>query len=382
MNKDLGIYIHIPFCISKCYYCDFVSYESSKEDVIKNYIDSLCNEVLQNFEIISSRNISSIYIGGGTPSYIPATYIKQILDTIKLVTNITDNTSITIEVNPKTITKEKVQIYKECNINRISIGLQSTHDEVLIASGRKHTFEDFKTTIKLFKEAGFSNISADIIYPLPKLTLPKFTESLNTICNMDEIKHISVYNLEVHENTKLDFLLKEGFATLVDEDEEYEMKEALDSILTSNNFNRYEISNYSKKGYESKHNLLYWNQGEYLGFGINSSSFVNSTRYTNIADIDKYMSIYLNNLNEESISQINELSDEELMKEYVILKLRLQNGVNKEEFKYKFKLDITKVFKEAIDLNIRKELLINDSNNIYLTSKGLEVANIVWESFI
>lgn len=382
MRENISIYIHIPFCKKKCFYCDFVSFDN-KEELIQKYVDALCEEILQNAEILSEYNIKTIYFGGGTPSMIDSKYIVQIMNILKLF-NINNNLEeVTIEVNPNSITPEKLQDYYNCGINRLSIGLQSTHDKILRNIGRSHTFKDFKDTLKNAKNAGFTNISVDLIYPLPGLNLTSFKDSLNSIMKLKDefnIKHISVYNLEVHENTRLDFLLKEGFLSLCGEDEEYKMREALNQILKIHGYNKYEISNYSQPSFESKHNLCYWNQDKYLGFGVNASSFFNLKRYKNTSSIEKYINGINNNQN--IIEESEELDKLELMKEYAILKLRLKKGINILEFREKFDTDIFDIFNTELSSLKKDNLIFINDDNIFLTNRGEEVANIVWERFI
>lgn len=383
MNNDLGIYIHIPFCIKKCYYCDFVSF-MNKEDMVEKYTYALCTEILQNADILSEHKVETIYIGGGTPSYIDAKYIKQILDTLYMVIDKEYLKEVTIECNPNSITKEKIKVYKESGINRISIGLQSTHDDVLKTIGRVHNLKDFENALDIVNESEIDNISVDLIYPLPNLNFKRFKESVDYVIGLKDknVKHVSIYNLEVHENTKLDFLLKEGYASLVDEDEEYEMYEYLRTTLENNEYHRYEISNYALSGCESKHNTRYWQQKEYLGFGVNASSFFNSSRYKNISNIEKYIESI--NTNVPTKTEVEDLDLLSLMKEYIILSLRKTDGLNLIGFKAKYKKDIFDLFKVEIDELIKNGLLIldNNTNSLKLTNRGLEVANIVWEAFV
>lgn len=380
MNKNIGIYIHIPFCKSRCYYCDFVS-STCKDNLIEKYIDAVCMQLLQNAEIFAEHNISTVYFGGGTPSYIDSKYIKKIMDTISLFSNSIDE--VTLEINPGTVDEYKMLMYKECGINRLSIGLQSTHNDILKHIGRVHTYEEFINVLKLAKKLGFSNISIDLMYPLPDLTILKFKETVDKIIDLKEeynIKHISIYNLELHENTKLYFLIKEGFLNLVTEDEEYNMKEYLENTLQENGFKRYEISNFALDGFLSKHNLNYWNQGMYLGIGAAASSFFAGTRYTNIKDIDRYIEGILNNSNIKIESE--DLDKLDLMKEYVILKLRLEEGLSMNQFKKRFECDIFSIFKKEINSLSENKLIQLKGDNIFLTKRGKEVANIVWEQFI
>ena len=383
MRENIGIYIHIPFCYKKCFYCDFVSYEN-KEDIIEEYIDALCMEILQNAEILSEYTISTIYFGGGTPSYIDSKYITKVMDTLKLfVTDASSLKEVTIEVNPNSASLEKLTDYYNSGINRLSIGLQSTHDKILRNIGRTHSFKDFKSTLENAKNAGFTNISVDLMYPLPGLNITSFKDSLSSIMKLKDeynIRHVSVYNLEVHENTRLDFLLKEGFVSLCNEEEEYEMRKELNDILEKNNFKKYEISNYATPRFESKHNLCYWNQEKYLGFGVNASSFFNLKRYTNTKDIAEYINGIKNNQN--IIAESEELDRLALMKEYVILKLRLKSGINKNEFKEKFNIDIYDIFNTEFTSLKNNKLVIEGEDRIYLSKRGEEVANIVWEMFV
>lgn len=383
MRENIGIYIHIPFCKKKCFYCDFVSYEN-KENLIQEYIDTVCLEILQNAEILSEYNISTIYFGGGTPSLIKVEYIEKILNTLKLfVTDEKEIKEITIEINPNSASLDKLEKYYNLGINRLSIGLQSTHDKILRNIGRLHTFNDFKEVLKNANVVGFKNISVDLIYPLPGLNLSGFKETLNSMIKLKDefnIKHISVYNLEVHENTRLDFLLKEGFVSLCNEDEEYKMREELNKRLQDNGFVKYEISNYAYPGFESKHNLCYWNQEKYIGFGVNASSFFNLKRYRKTSNIDKYIDGIKNNKN--IVVETEELDKLSLMKEYIILKLRLSKGVEISEFKQKFGTDIFDIFNTEFN-SLKKDNLVNiTSKNISLTNRGEEVANIVWEMFV
>ncbi|MDO4282794.1 MAG: radical SAM family heme chaperone HemW [Clostridia bacterium] len=392
MKQDLGIYIHIPFCISKCYYCNFVSYVN-QDNMIEEYINAVCMEILQNAEILSEYNIATVYFGGGTPSYIDSKYIKQIMDTLNLFKKGNDFLEVTLEVNPCSVTLDKLIQYRNCGINRISIGLQSTHDDILKTIGRKHTLNDFHNTLKYCKEAGFDNLSVDIIYPLPNLDLNRFSETLNYLMKVKEeynIKHISIYNLEIHKGSKIEFLLNEGYVSLVDEETEYQMKELIESKLKENGFYPYEISNFCVKGFESKHNMNYWNQGIYLGFGVCSSSFFGSVRYKNTDSIKEYIKDIKSNISPIAEKESLDLLD--LMKEFIILKLRLKNGFSTNEFK-KFGKDIFDIFSEELQ-ELKENQLIDirkiegnfeaktKNYNIALTKRGCEVANVVWEKFV
>lgn len=388
--KEIGIYIHIPFCLSKCFYCDFVSY-SNREDMIEKYTYALCNEILQNAEVLGQYKVTTIYIGGGTPSFIDNKYICQILNTIYMVIDKSYLQEVTIECNPNSITKDKIDMYKEAGINRVSIGLQSIFNDILKTIGRAHKFEDFENALNIVNESGIDNITVDLMYPLPNLTLDRLKETVDYVCSLKNknVKHVSIYNLEVHENTKLAFLLQEGYITLPDEDEEYEMYKYIKDTLENNGYHRYEISNYALDGFEAIHNTRYWNQEEYLGFGVNASSFFGGARYSNIKDLDKYIDNLTKNNLELSDSIKDGLVDEyeeldllSLMKEYVILSLRKIKGLDKQKFKSKFKKDVYDIFLDEINELKQDKLIDENDTNIFLTDRGLEVANIVWEKFV
>ena len=376
--KDLGIYIHIPFCKSKCFYCDFYSKPECTNSNIEEYIDTICMELLANSELLQERNITTVYFGGGTPSLIDAKYIAKILDLIRLFNNSIEE--ITIEANPESLTKEKLTAYLEAGVNRLSLGLQSANNSTLKKIGRIATKEMFEKAYNDAVEAGFSNISTDVIIGLPDETLEDFKKTVEYILSLEKIKHISAYSLEEHEGTKLDFLINSGFLTLPDENTEREMKYMLDKMLEEHLFLRYEISNYAKPKYESKHNTAYWEQQEYLGLGAAASSFINSTRYTNVPDMDKYIEYMKQGI---SVKQdIEEMDLLDTMKEYIILRLRLKEGLNFNEFKLKFKKDVLELYKEQIDKLVEEGLLEKDDVGIRLTYKGEDLANIVWQEFI
>lgn len=383
MEKEIGIYIHIPFCYSKCYYCNFTSF-CNMDSYVDEYINAVCNEIMGQAEILSEHIIKTVYIGGGTPSYIDGKYIERILNTLKLFRKSDDEFyEVTIEVNPNSVNLEKLILYKNIGVNRLSIGLQATDDKILKNIGRSHKYEDFLNVLKYAKDIGIFNLSVDLIYPLPGLDLKMLDNELNDIISIKEefnIKHISIYNLEVHEGTKLEFLLNNNFLSLVDEDEEYEMRNLITTKLINSGFTQYEISNFAIPGYSSIHNTNYWNQGYYLGFGAGASSFMFGSRYKNICEIKEY----IDGINRFSniICEQEYLDKLDLMKEYIILRLRLNEGISTSIFKLKFGVDILNVFGNEIEELVNKKLIMLDDNNICLSQRGREVANIVWEKFV
>jgi len=368
--KKLGIYIHIPFCKQKCYYCDFVSF-ANQEGLQIDYFKSLKKEI-SDFFIKNRYEIPTIYIGGGTPSFVDSEFIKEIL---KLIPN-NHADEITIEVNPGTVTLEKLQLYKKIGINRLSIGLQSTQDRLLKKIGRIHTFEDFLNTYNMAKQVGFENINVDLMIGLPNQTIADIKQSLEIATKL-EPKHISVYSLIVEENTKIADLITNNELKLPDEELERNMYWYVKNYLELNGYNHYEISNFAKKGFESKHNLDCWNQEEYIGFGLAAHSYLNNTRFSNTEDLREY----LNNSWKNKI--IQEKQNENSKKyEYMLLSLRKIEGVSIQNFKEKFGENPLFTFREELNKLVKKELLIVDNDKIKLTNKGLDLANLVWKEFV
>lgn len=374
--KEIGIYIHIPFCIKKCEYCDFVSY-CNKKEYVPQYINALKKEIKNN--INKEYKITTIYIGGGTPSSIEENYIADIIETIKLNMNDEDlknfeNIEVTIEVNPGTVNKEKLQVYKKIGINRLSIGLQETHNELLKSIGRTHTYEEFIKTYKLARKIGFNNINVDLMIALPNQTIQDIKENLEKITKLNP-EHISVYSLILEEGTPFYNKYNENKIKLPDEELERNMYWYVKNTLENNGYMHYEISNFSKKGFESKHNMNCWNQEEYLGFGVAAHSYNNRIRYSNTNSIEEYIKGSNKIIHEEQTL-------EDMQKEYMLLGLRKIEGINIQKFKNKFVQNPIFIFKEQLNKLVNEELIIVDGNEIKLTNKGLDLANIVWEEFV
>lgn len=375
-NRELGVYVHIPFCKRKCEYCDFISY-CNKDNLIETYVEALKKEInLQNIQ----SYIDTIYIGGGTPSYIESKYIKEIMKEIKKK-NIRKNAEITIEVNPGTVTEAKLKDYKECGINRLSIGLQSTKDELLRQIGRIHDYNQFLETYKLARKVGFENINVDLMIGLPNQKIMDLKESLNKIIELQP-EHISVYSLIVEEGTPISKKIQSGELTLPNENEERNMYWYVKNTLELSGYNHYEISNFSKNGYESRHNMSCWNQCQYFGFGVAAHSYRDITRYSNITDINEYIkNIQKGNLSKNRIiHEIQKESDTE--KEYMLLGLRKIEGVKINDFKAKFVKNPIYLFRNELKKLSDENLIAVDANTIRLTPKGIDLANLVWEEFV
>ena len=373
-----GVYIHIPFCKQKCIYCDFTSFAGKKE-IQERYVQAVIKEI-KNWKAKNEfTQIDTIYIGGGTPSVIESKYIVNILETLK--SKITPNCEITIEVNPGTATAQKLEDYKKAGINRLSIGLQSTHNNLLKLLGRIHNFEDFLSTYKLAREIGFQNINVDLMIGLPMQTVQDIKESLEKIISLN-LEHISVYSLIIEENTEMEKLINRGILKLPDENLEREMYWFAKEFLQEHKYNHYEISNFAKKGFESKHNMNCWNQKQYVGFGIAAHSYVDDKRFSNIIDINKYIKNIEGNEYQKNIV-IHEKQDKiDKEKEFMLLGLRKINGINIQDFKDKFDEDPLELFNRELNRLNKNELIMIKKDKIQLTNIGLDLANLVWEEFI
>lgn len=375
-NKEIGIYVHIPFCKQKCYYCDFVSY-CNKDNLIEDYIKAVKKEIkLQNIQ----APITTIYIGGGTPSYIESKYIKEIIEEIKKK-NVTKRPEITIEVNPGTVTREKLKDYKKSGINRLSIGLQSVQDEILKEIGRIHDFEQFLETYEMARNVGFKNINVDLMLGIPNQRIKELKESLEEVIKLQP-EHISVYSLIVEDGTPIANKIQKGELELPDEETERNMYWYVKNTLELNGYKHYEISNFAKKGYESKHNINCWNQKQYFGFGAAAHSYRDITRYSNTDKIEEY----IRNVKSERLDRnriIHEVQKEyDTEKEYMLLGLRKINGVKISEFKLKFGKNPIYLFRNELKKLTDEKLISIDEDNIRLTNRGIDLANLVWEEFV
>lgn len=381
--RELGIYIHIPFCKQKCYYCDFISF-AKNDNKIEDYIEAIKKEILQISKMVDYKDniVTTIYIGGGTPSYINEKHIEEILSLILQNYNVKkENVEITLEVNPGTVDREKLLKYKMIGINRLSIGLQSTNNKLLKDIGRIHTYEEFKECYKTAQEVGFKNINVDLIIGLPNQTVDNVKQSVNEIIKLNP-SHISVYSLIVEENTKIEKMINEGILQLPDEETERKMYWETKRILEENQYIHYEISNFSKESYESKHNVNCWLQKEYLGFGLAAHSYYNNTRYCNIDNLENYCKNIQENNYDKNIVICEEQTEEEKKKEYMLLGLRKMQGVSIQEFKNKFIDNPIYLYRKELEKLVKEELIEIDLDYIRLTDKGLDLANIVWKEFV
>ena len=382
--KRLGIYIHIPFCAKKCNYCDFYSLASG-EDEKKNYIEALKREIKEVAKKVSTDyEVYTIYFGGGTPSIIKADYIREILDVIRSHFKLYKDDfypEITIECNPKTVDTEKLKVYKDAGINRISLGLQSTDNDELKLLGRIHTYEDFLESYELVRKSGFKNVNIDLMSAIPNQKIKTYEKSLNEIIRLNP-EHISSYSLIIEEGTPFFKKYSEDaplFKDLPSEDEDRKMYTLTSEKLGKAGYERYEISNYAKKGFYSRHNTSYWDRVPYLGFGVGASSFFGDERYKNKANLKEY----IEKAGKEDIrEEITKLSLNDAMSEFMFLGLRKTVGVSKNEFKKNFTFSVEKIFGKIIEKHVKNKLLLDDGEFLRLTDRGLDISNYVISYFL
>lgn len=386
--KALMLYIHIPFCVKKCAYCDFLSGPAGAEE-INSYVTALCQEINAYRDQADEYEVDSIFFGGGTPSMISGEQITKIVTQIQSVFMIREDAEITIECNPGTVTREKFIRYKELGINRLSFGLQSADNQELKHLGRIHSYETFLENYELARKLGFSNINIDLMSALPGQTKESYCETLNKIIGLQP-EHISAYSLILEEGTPFyemygeDGLYKEAIPS---EEVDREMYHETKRMLQEAGYERYEISNYAKRGYACRHNVGYWRRREYLGLGLGASSLVNKERFHNTEDMKKYHEECSKFRNEGSIlyhiREDNEkLSMDEEMEEFMFLGLRLSNGIELQEFEDTFAKSIDDVYGEVIQKLKMEQLIVVNEGRMYLTEMGMDVSNYVFSEFL
>lgn len=378
--KPLEIYIHIPFCVKKCNYCDFLSAPSTKEER-QEYIESLCKDIRSYGETAKAYRVISIFVGGGTPSILEAGQIEEIFCALRQTFYIEETAEITIEMNPGTVSQQKLKIYQKLGINRLSIGLQSVDDEELKMLGRIHTYEDFMNTYQLAREEHFRNINIDLISAIPGQTVESWRHTLRNVAKLNP-EHVSAYSLIIEEGTPFYEIYGEdskeridrkekntgklyniNAKKLPDEDSERQMYQDTKQILEEYGYHRYEISNYAKRGYECRHNLGYWNRTEYLGIGTGAASLMNHTRWVQGETPEK-------------------LSIREEMEEYMFLGLRKIEGVSKSRFETEFVTSMESIYGKVIREMTEKGLLETKGDFVRLTERGIDVSNYVMSEFL
>lgn len=382
-KRNLELYLHIPFCVKKCNYCDFFSASGTPKEQA-DYVSAMIQEIQSYQELSGEYEVQTIFLGGGTPSLLTPEQIEKIFTTIYHIFSVNENAEITMEMNPGTVDIEKLRAMKAAGVNRLSIGLQSAQNEELKMLGRIHTYEEFLETWKLTEQAGFKNRNIDLMSALPGQTMESYKDTLSKVLAL-EPEHISAYSLILEEGTvfydwyekgKLD----RGAWKLPSEEEEYAMGELTIQRLAEAGMHRYEISNYAKSGKECRHNLGYWDRVEYLGIGAGSSSLIKGERFDHIRDRKAYIEKIRNG---ESILIDREiLSVESQMEEFMYLGLRKIEGVSRTDFQNYFGKNVDDVYGEILDKLEEEQLLEFSGDRIRLTHRGVDVSNCVLAEFL
>ncbi|MBQ7505698.1 MAG: radical SAM family heme chaperone HemW [Lachnospiraceae bacterium] len=382
-NQELELYLHIPFCKKKCAYCDFLS-QTGDEKLIKDYISALQREIKEVSADFADRRIISVFFGGGTPSILPAGLIDRVMDTLRGCFSFGYGVEITIECNPGTLTREKLAIYKNAGINRLSMGVQSANDRELAMLGRIHSFRDVLSNYELARNVGFSNISMDLISGLPQQSVTSFLQSLRKVV-MLKPEHISVYSLQIEEGTKYydlyhydDEARKRGDepVLLPSEDAERAFIHESKRLLEEKGYRRYEISNYARKGFTCRHNVGYWKRKDYLGLGLGASSLIGRERFKRTTELAAYLKDDFEK-KEKSL-----LTMKEEMSEMMFLGLRMDEGVSRGDFYDAFGISLHQEYGEAIEKLKDQGLLLETPERVYLSERGFDLANVAMAEFV
>ena len=396
MKKNLGIYVHIPFCVSKCSYCDFLSFDNCSYAVQLQYIDALIQEIKLYKAFADRYVVKTIFFGGGTPSLLDEVFIGNILKAIRSVFNVDRFPEITIEANPGTVKYTNLLAYQSHGINRLSIGLQSTDDDCLMMLGRIHNMDQFVATYNSARRAGFKNINVDIMSGIPGQTEHTYVETLMKVIEFGP-EHISAYSLQVEEGTPL-AENEPVLSMLPDEEADRRMYAMTKKVLGANGYQRYEFSNYAKPGYECKHNITYWTGGEYVGLGLGAASFFKGERFSNIRDFNRYLEIMQEAQSDiasstDKISVYDEVTHQlrenietmyidSRIEEFMFLGLRMTKGVSRSEFLNRFNKDIYEVYGPVINKYVTEGFMVEEGDSIRLNDRGIDVSNIILSDFI
>ena len=389
-KKELELYVHIPFCVRKCTYCDFLSAPAGEQEKA-SYVEALIREIKSKRQTYAQYRVSTVFLGGGTPSVLSGECTARIFHALRENFDIDRSAEVTMEVNPGTVTEEKAAVWKQCGVNRLSIGLQSADDRELAMLGRIHTYRDFLDTWHIVRLAGFENINIDLISAIPGQTAGGWERTLRTAAGLGP-EHISAYSLIIEEGTP--FYARYGenrgiiseetglWPRLPDEDTEREIYKMTARILAEYGYHRYEISNYAKKGYECRHNLGYWDRKEYLGLGLGSASLIRERRFHNTAVMETYLTTAGKLPEVPACEDLEILTTEDQMEEFMFLGLRKTEGICCDRFQEKFGRPIEEVYGQQILELERKGLLKRENRKIRLTERGVDVSNTVFTEFM
>ena len=377
--KELELYLHIPFCVQKCDYCDFLSAPAKAEEMAV-YVKALGREIKSCRERFAGYQVTSVFFGGGTPSILEASQMQELTDALYQSFDILPDAEVTLEMNPGTVSMEKLAGYKKAGINRLSIGLQSADDAELRTLGRIHDFRMFLDTYEMARKAGFENLNVDLISAIPGQTHESWNKTLHTVAGLGP-EHISAYSLIIEEGTPFyDRYGDEREGELPDEEEERRMYKDTGRILEEYGYHRYEISNYAKPGFACRHNLGYWERKEYLGMGTGASSLIGNVRYDHIRETSDY--IGLAETPEALMRNVETLDKKAQMEEFMFLGLRKTDGIRADQFLQMFGCEIEEVYGEILRRLAGEKLLSQKNGNIFLTERGIDISNYVLSQFL
>ena len=400
MKKELELYLHIPFCMKKCSYCDFLS-APADEKTQNRYVAALLREIKYYGACCRDRRVSTIYIGGGTPSWLQEIYMELILKQLRVSFAIDENAEITVECNPGTLTENKLRTYQRCGVNRLSIGLQSTMNDELKMLGRVHTYEQFLRNYELAREIGFSNINIDLMSALPYQTVPKYLTSLKRVIALKP-EHISAYSLMIEKGTpfyekyRFDAVKREaGMATetLPSEETEYEIYTRTQELLGEAGYHHYEISNYARPGYECRHNIGYWKRADYLGLGLGAASLIENVRCSNLSDLSSYIeetadihAVEADGIPRGITTNLHEQADAVTRKaqieEYMFLGLRMTEGITRADFRNTFGVEVEAIYGDLLPVLAAEGLISMEAGILRLTKRGTDISNYVLSQFL
>ena len=393
-RKPLELYIHIPFCVKKCQYCDFLSFgvedvrvesknccSNTNQPVPDAYIHALCQEIswYGKKKSYRQRPVVSVFFGGGTPSLMNEDQLLCVMSSLRENFQIQRNAEISMEANPGTVTPDKLKKFHLYGINRLSMGLQSTNEDELKILGRIHSYNTFLQSYLWAREAGFKNINIDLMTALPNQTKESYKITLENVLKL-EPEHISAYSLIIEPGTPFETMEERGELNLPDEDTEREMYDLTRDVLDKAGYKRYEISNYSKKGFECRHNIGYWNRTDYLGLGLGSSSLIGDVRFSNTTDLECYLEG--NRDSDDWYDTYEKLSMQSAMEEFMFLGFRMIQGVSEKEFKTQFGISMMSVYGKVIKKHVTNNLIKRINGRICLTKTGLDVANQVMADYL
>lgn len=391
ISKRVGLYLHIPFCVQKCNYCDFLSFPSTEQEK-QWYVEKLNQEIKERSYLLKGRSVDTVFLGGGTPSLFSGAQIEGIMENINRYSNIEENAEITMEMNPATVTKDSLAAYRAAGVNRISFGVQSMKNEELALLGRIHRVEEFLKNYQAAREVGFDNINLDLMLALPNQTMKDVAYNIEEAVKLAP-EHLSCYGLIIEEGTPFYEKYQEQEERrqageeqpgdeLPDEILERNMYQWTYEYLKDAGYEQYEISNYSKKGYECRHNLKYWDRGEYLGFGLGAASFLEDKRWCNISDRKTYLSLDMKTQQEKLVTEEEVIDTTSAMEEFMFLGLRKIKGISMKTFAETFGVEYKEIYGKVHREMLAKGLLIQDGDRVYLSRQGIDVSNYVMGEFM